>query len=145
MEKFCLGLGFGQKALDQYENEFKPQEWLKTTVGSVSDKASGVFVCASESYEGLTIAVNVEDHVTLKVESSSLKKALKVAVAIHNKLNDHKILAYDNTHGYVSVDPKRSGNAMRISATLQNIDDAVIKDFKQNLNVKQLDSSKVEL
>jgi len=93
MEKFCLGLGFGQKALDQYENEFKPQEWLKTTVGSVSDKASGVFVCASESYEGLTIAVNVEDHVTLKVESSSLKKALKVAVAIHNKLNDHKILA----------------------------------------------------
>lgn len=49
MEKFCLGLGFGQKALDQYENEFKPQEWLKTTVGSVSDKASGVFVCASES------------------------------------------------------------------------------------------------
>jgi len=39
------------------------------------------------------VAVNVEDHVTLKIESNSLKKALKVAVAIHNKLNDHKILA----------------------------------------------------
>lgn len=93
MEKFCLGLGFEQKSMEQYESEFKPQEWLKTTVGSVSDKASGVFVCTSESYEGLAVAVNVEDHVTLKIESTSLKKALKVAVAIHNKLNDHKILA----------------------------------------------------
>jgi len=145
MEKFCLGLGFEQKMLEQYESEFKPQEWLKTTVGAVSDKASGVFLCTNESYEGLTIAVNVEDHVTLKISSSSLKQALKTAVAIHNKLNDHKILAYDNTHGYVSVDPKKSGNAMRISATFENVDDNIVKEHKQDLMVKQLDSSKVEL
>jgi hypothetical protein len=45
----------------------------------------------------------------------------------------------------VSVDPKRSGNAMRLCATLTNIDDSVVKENKQDLSVKQLDSSKVEL
>lgn len=43
------------------------------------------------------------------------------------------------------MDPKRSGNAMRLCATLTNIDDSVVKENKQDLSVKQLDSSKVEL
>jgi hypothetical protein len=34
---------------------------------------------------------------------------------------------------------------MRLCATLTNIDDSVVKENKQDLSVKQLDSSKVEL
>lgn len=48
VQKFLLKHGFVQKDLADFEDEFKVQEWLKSSVGNC-DRDSGVFVCEDES------------------------------------------------------------------------------------------------
>mmetsp|Transcript_35346 Transcript_35346/g.77239 ORF Transcript_35346/g.77239 Transcript_35346/m.77239 type:complete len:95 (+) Transcript_35346:734-1018(+) len=93
----------------------------------------------------MRVAVNVEDHLLLNVRNKSLKQALKTLVATHNKLNELKTFAFDDVHGYVTVDPKLCGNAFRLSATFENVDEEIAREHKGDMNFKQIDNNKFEL
>jgi len=130
IQKF-LSKNFEQKNVDESDS-FRVQEWLKTTVGNC-DKASAVFECKDNSYVGLAIAVNVEDHLQMHISGKSFKQTLKTLISAHNYINDYKSFAFDSKHGYLTVDPKLCGNALRFGVIFSNIEDETVKNSKGEL------------
>jgi len=69
----------------------------------------------------------------MHVSGRSFKQTLKTLTSAHNYINDYKSFAFDPKHGYLTVDPKLCGNALRFGVIFSNIEDDTVKSSKGEL------------
>lgn len=93
------------------EHHLVSSEFIRQSAGR------GVLVSADES---VSIMIGEEDHIRIQVVQAGLEleKALELAMAIDNVLEEKLTFAFDDTYGYLTACPTNIGTGMRASVML---------------------------